>query len=504
MKRAALVLALLLAPAIARATGFTDETDDLGPRDHDFVVVDGTLRLRGNAFYNLDLDRGLTPSGQALFPVNPSHPGAQTLGDGDSRVRADLAAFRPAGSLALKARVDLLDGGTMDGAPAAIAAPGSVHGIARLRRAYGELLTPVGLLSVGRIGSSWGVGMLTNGGDAPDADRGDSADGVAFVTPLAGMLWAASFDVASIGQDTALDARGGDAFDRADRGDTLSLAMLRWRNGDARARRAAAGIATVDWGAVFSHRTMKSAPAWGGGGQSLPRGLTADGLDGWLRVSGAWGRVEAESALLKASVAQASTIPGVLLHQPIRALQSGAALESDFGGARLSAGLDLGYASGDPAPGFGARVVSGATAPQPGDLDGPQATLPGDANVDNFRFHPEYRIDRILFHEIVGTVTDAVYLRPHVQGMLHCNKGDLTGSVAAIGSRAVYASSTPGGKAPLGVEIDPTLAWHARSGFALALEHGVLFPLAGLDNPSQGLRAKPAQYLRARLEWRFP
>ena len=47
---------------------------------------------------------------------------------------------------------------------------------------------------------------------------------------------------------------------------------------------------------------------------------------------------------------------------------------------------------------------------------------PRDRTVDNFRFHPDYRIDRILFREIIGTVTDAVYLRPHARATLAKNE----------------------------------------------------------------------------------
>jgi len=53
----------------------------------------------------------------------------------------------------------------------------------RIKRAYGEVLTPIGLLSAGRIGSTWGLGMLTNGGDCVDCDSGDAADRIAFATP---------------------------------------------------------------------------------------------------------------------------------------------------------------------------------------------------------------------------------------------------------------------------------------------------------------------------------
>ncbi|MBI5545790.1 MAG: hypothetical protein HY901_18020, partial [Deltaproteobacteria bacterium] len=43
----------------------------------------------------------------------------------------------------------------------------------------------------------------------------------------------------------------------------------------------------------------------------------------------------------------------------------------------------------------------------------------------------------------------------------------------------------------------------SRDGFQAALEYAVLFPLAGLDNPSQGLVAKPAQLMRLHLAYLF-
>jgi hypothetical protein len=53
------------------------------------------------------------------------------------------------------------------------------------------------------------------------------------------------------------------------------------------------------------------------------------------------------------------------------------------------------------------------------------------------------------------------------------------------------------------LELDPTLAWKSRDGFGAALEYAVLFPFAGLDNPEQGLTARPAQLLRLRLAFEF-
>ena len=151
-------------------------------------------------------------------------------------------------------------------------------------------------------------------------------------------------------------------------------------------------------------------------------------------------------------------------------------------------------------------MTSNATAKQPkaGDLDGPQTAGRYDTRIDNFRFHPDYRIDRILFREIIGTVTDAVYLRPHAQvDLVHRESYRVQLTTAVVGSMAVFAESTPGGKRPLGIELDPSLVYTQKGGFLAALDYGVLFPLAGLDNTVAGLVAKEAQMIRLRLVYAF-
>ncbi len=173
--------------------------------------------------------------------------------------------------------------------------------------------------------------------------------------------------------------------------------------------------------------------------------------------------------MLVANIAQPSLIPGVELRAPVTSLQWGGALESEIGApeAAFGAGVDAGFASGDPAPGFGA-LPEPPCRPRPSRATRRPAGArrASDQRVDNFRFHPDYRIDRILFREIIGTVTDAIYVRPHVRLRLwHYATGELTAEVAAVASFAMYATSTPGNKAPLGVELDPTLAYGSRDGF---------------------------------------
>jgi hypothetical protein len=53
------------------------------------------------------------------------------------------------------------------------------------------------------------------------------------------------------------------------------------------------------------------------------------------------------------------------------------------------------------------------------------------------------------------------------------------------------------------VEIDPTVDYVCRDGFSAALEYAVLVPLSGLDNPTLGMEAQPAQLLRVRLGYGF-
>jgi uncharacterized protein (TIGR04551 family) len=509
------------AGAEARATGFTDIGDDLRSHVRSIFDIHGQFRLRGEMFHNLDLDRGPTPSGQLLFPVPLSDPGGQTLYASDLRFRTDLAVYAPGGGVAAKIRLDMPDnlalGGFPEGVPSVSTTQRPPDFVARLKRAYTEVLTPIGVLAAGRMGNQWGLGILANGGDCSDCDSGDSADRIAFLTPIAGHVWAFAFDFSASGPFTPRTAPGRVVdVDPADDVRSVTFAVLNFKNDLARERRRKAGKTSFEYGAYAAYRWQeKDVPI-----SYLPiegerpltratvmqRGYSAAAIDGWARLSLPNGRIELEAALLYAYIEQVSLLPGALLRQPSESLQFAAAIESDFGRSEdaFGGGLDIGIASGDPAPGFGVRQTPLTPLPQPGDLDGIQANPPLDNNVNNFRFHPDYRIDRILFREIIGAVTDAVYIRPHVRyTALDLGTSQVILSLTGIASFALNSTSTPGGQSPLGVELDPTIAYRHRDGFGVSIEHGVLFPLAGLDNVELNLPAKPAQMLRARLTYTF-
>ena len=522
-RRARAALAGLLAawPGLAGATGFTDIGQDLEQRAETEAVVHGALRLRGELLYNLDLDRGVDPAGDPLYPVPPADPRGQLLTSADMRLRLDLGLYVPRAPLAVKLRVDVLDNlglGSDPSGPAVGTVSQEAPEVAfRVKRAYGEVLLPFGLLAAGRLGSHWGLGMLTNGGDCADCDSGDASDGIALVSPLLGHVLAMSYTFSSSGPltDRRADTRFLD-LEPSDDVRTLSLAVLKVHNDLARERRRKADKASCEYGLYASYRWQENdipagylplaRPEGLGPGQVMARGLQALALDAWLRLTLPSFRLELEAAAVLAEIEEPSLVPGALLGRPIYARQFGLALESEVGAPEdaFGFGLDAGFASGDPAPGFNAFPQLADGYGQPGAIRGAQANPPYDNRFDDFRFHPDYRVDRILFRELLGAVTDAIYVRPHLRWrMLEVGQGALVAQLAAIASFAVEPASAPGGERPLGIELDPTLAYVNELGFQVVAEYAVLFPLAGLDNPALGLPAKPAQLLQVRLAYGF-
>ena len=176
---------------------------------------------------------------------------------------------------------------------------------------------------------------------------------------------------------------------------------------------------------------------------------------------------------------------------PLNVFQGAAALESSYRllNDSLQIGLNAGFASGDDAPGFGLRPVINQN-PNPGDADAKQYgrcievddngdCILIDDNISNFRFDPDYQVDLILFREVLGTVTDAVYIKPHITYFVNPNTGI---RADIISSFAHYATSTPGNASPLGVELDASAFYQSLDGFHFMMQYGYLFPLAGLNH----------------------
>lgn len=534
-----LILLLLAGPARAQvpapetggAPAESGLPDKIALLDRHFDLS-GYLRLRFDVMENLDLNHGPTPStGQPIFPVAPSDPDATLMG-ANMRLRLD-PSVRVGWGVSIHARIDLLDnlvlGSTPEGLPTSTWAPisggstaqavpeagkNSAADSVRVKRAWGQVITPIGVLAAGRMGAviDWGTGFFINSGSCLDCDRGDVGDRVSFMVPLLDHLFGFAFDWGASGPTSASLRGEAQPFDLDRRDNVRSFALwaARYESDEVVERRRRAGRLVLQYGLLASYRSQElDTPAYyltGDLGRAytaddmVRRGLQAVAADLWFGLRyGGW-TVDIEGAMLLSWTENASLLPGTEFLPQVTAQQFGGVARARYDFADLRLQLELGAASGDNAPGFGVAPPLTQYQSRPGDLDGPQLAIPGDTTVNNFRFNPDYHVDQILWRRIIGTVTDALYLRPSAR---YSPLRDLWLEGTLITSFALEAASTPSGERPLGVELDLGASYRLEPGFEAHLTYGVLFPLAGLRNSRLGLDPEPAHLLHVILAFRI-
>ena len=104
-----------------------------------------------------------------------------------------------------------------------------------------------------------------------------------------------------------------------------------------------------------------------------------------------------------------------------------------------------------------------------------------------------------MFREILGTVNDAVYIKPHIGYFF---TPDLGVRVDVIYSHAMFASSTPGQQNPLGIEIDAKAFYATEDGFHLMPQLGFFLPLGGL-NHFEDVALSSDKFRAAQFAWTF-
>ena len=127
--------------------------------------------------------------------------------------------------------------------------------------------------------------------------------------------------------------------------------------------------------------------------------------------------------------------------------------------------------------------------------------------ISTFRFHPSYRVDLILWRNIMRQVTGAYYFRPGISyDFMRSDFGQLLGArLDFIWSRATAPLQTWGNDADLGVEIDVSLYFRTEDGpdlddgYYAMLQYGVLFPMQGLGYLDEDTDLETAQTLRLLL-----
>jgi uncharacterized protein (TIGR04551 family) len=519
----------------------------------EFLQLDGYHRVRGQLLTGLDLGRGADASGFFLFPVPIQNPdpttGARaarsTLATANMRLRLE-PTLNVSELVRVRAQIDVLDnyvlGSTtsvlqdLGGSPYPIPFYGSTRVLERNdptldrdailpKRVWGEVQTPVGLLSFGRMPSEWGLGILANAGAGIDDDFGDTVDRIQFAlppvqTPVGGLTLVPMLDFDAEGALQADPRFGpglGQPFD-AESGDdarTWAFKAARLDTEDEVRRKLERNELSFNFGAYYSYRTQRGFyPEWlsEGFGLELPAGVTrvdrrsyGHFLDGWARLLTPRWRFEVEAVGVIGNVGAAfspldadgsDVTPPTIEQVRVLLRQYGAVALAEYRAIpnKVLLGAEVGLASGDPAPGFGndpTRLQRNGNLPEFGSLEGPQFNAQGDRFIRNYRFNPAYRVDLVLWRNILGGVTDAWYLKPRIRWDIFPG---LAFDGALVYSQALLAGSTPsaneagGGSQPLGVEVDAGLTYTSGTGFQAYAQYGILQPLSAFG-PAETSRA---------------
>ena len=449
--------------------------------------ISDNVRIRSQIDLLDNLVLGSTPQGYANVP-----------GDSGGYQVAARGGYNPLGSFA-----------STQWAPQA--GVNSTKDSILVKRVWGEYSSPIGQLRFGRMPSHWGLGMFVNSGDRYDSDWQTTADRLMFLTGVRScdLYFGAAWDFANEGPTSAVfNEQDGQPYDVAqtDDVDQWVFVVVRRLNKLKAKKLLRDGYPVFEGGAYVVYRQQEIAndttdPAAGASlGQentSIQNGYTRRGAqavipDGWFRFRYENFRFETEGAFIWGDIDNVLRVPGQLNYANNRdpddtgwnIRQWGLAIETDYRALddKLHVGLKFGYSSGDSDV-EGLSPVGNELQPQ----------LTPDRTFSTFRFHPDYRVDLILFRNVLTRVQGAYYFRPEV-GYEFIRDPDgqkIGGDAAVIWSRASEFVQAPGNSRDLGVELNFRLYYQAKDGvlnddldemggFFTSLQYGVLFPLGGL------------------------
>ena len=364
-------------------------------------------------------------------------------------------------------------------------APYSYGDMIVVRRAWGEVLTPIGQLRFGRMADHWGLGMLHNAGNGIDQDFGDTVDRLMFATKINDWLIAPAFDFPSEG--VSMVSSAGRPFDAAQLDDAYQLVGILGYIHDEEDQRAM--IKRGDWvvntGLHFTYRSQvlsfqandtvaeRESEEYSDY-HFYRRDMWAITPDLWFQLLVDTFHLEIELALIYGEVGNPDTdLAEFDLAHPLTLTQWGGVIQADYGllSDQLRIGLEFGFASGD-------KDVEGLNAPTTFD----QPNNPGSEQFTAFSFNPAFGNDFIMYHHILGSVSQSYYFNPWLRyDFLRSAMGKQLGiQFDVIYSRAVYDETTiSDNSSNLGVELDAQVMYVSSDNFHAGIKYGVLFPLGG-------------------------
>ncbi len=482
------------------------------------------------------------PSGYTLWPVSTTSNSERTNEGINMRFRVE-PTLNISEEVRIRAQFDILDNITWGSTPSYSYSRNASNGYAYDRNQFGlfstsqntpssginsvsdaiavklvwaEVATPIGLLRFGRMPAQWGMGILYNDGNDIDSDYGDNFDRVSFtVEPVHGWFIVPMYQINIGGTSSLTQQFGGQSFNLSstDASRSYLIAIARKDTEAERAQKLAAGGTVFNFGLHFEYRAQSNdsvnyynPSSYGTQGLSptqasatwVPRRGQLFIPDLWAKVEGRRWKVEAEVAAILGSITNRALTPAGASDpgqdQSLYVYEVGGAINGEyrFLNGDLEVGAEIGVASGDKSPGFGVynrRVGKGSNGQaQPGDIDGPQytcSTIGTCANnqITNYTFNPAYRVDMILYREILGSVTDSIYVKPRIKYRI---VRGFEAWFSLLYSRAMFVESTPSyiygnNDASLGVELNVGARYETDDGFFGQIQYGVLFPLAGFS-----------------------
>jgi len=430
------------------------------------------------------------------------------------------------------------DGLWLDGQAPPSSSGDSFRDSLRVRQLFGTWRVMNWLdVSGGRMNDHFGLGTQRNWGACEDCGRATLVDGVRMAGTLMKMNLEFGLETAVTGATDENPAEAmGQPLDLSEQ-DDVSTVVFRVGQGSDH-RRAIYGAAPVvpvggfelDW-QFFTSSTEQivssSEPSEAALGSACETervtagGVTSQPLDCWELVPrgatlwrpGMWTRarwrpdhetsvrVEAEASGLFGDLAAVQRLDGS--QSDAKSLAGfGVALETEVVTATWGFGVDAGFATGDNGRYLG--YLDGQNLAETGeDLEADQRTL-DDGELTSFWFNRDYHVDLILFQRVLGGVTNAVYAKPWVSGvLLDTETAKLGARLDVLYAAAARPSGTPGLGKHYGVEIDGRVTLELPQGFEFELAGGLLLPMDALQGRATGEAAESATLVRGLLSWRF-
>lgn len=517
----------------------------------------GSFRFRTDLFWNADLRTGGTSGMLPPLLENSANEGFHGGHDGDHLLMGANMRFRYEPVLRIGERVrvltqiDVFDNlvlgstaatgagvawdlwsGSVEGQGVPASDVTSVRDAITVKRAWGELtLLDAILIRAGRMPDDWGLGILRNGGDRDDDDFAQSVDRLDFRVSWEGFHFGFAWDFIAEGFTSESRAQPyGQPYGYANADDVrqwlLYVSQEPQRLDEIRQREVDLHVAhrpVFDWGVMSAFRIQDLT-----GERQQSSALLDDACllgpdpgmdiaydciqlakrdvflwypDVWARllwspVSGHMLRVEAELAIVYGDISSSEFLSRTDTSKDI--LQFGAVLDMEYAIGPTSFGLSFGVASGDDTDGlFG--VLDGSEAV---DVENPseQSFQVQNRDLTNFKFARAFRVDQLLYREVIGTVTNSWFLRPWVEHVaLIKGEHSLAVRMDLLYARALIKEGTPGNAFDLGLEVDITGIYRLGQRLEFRLILASLFPFGALDNSLLGRDADPAISLQGNV-----